>query len=174
MKYGKINHVGIVVKDWNEASDRYGRLLGIKHWYEIVTDEGSFDMRYRGEKKNSQVRIFYGGKGTTKIELIETSGDKNIYDRFYEKHGEAVHHVMYMTKDLDKTIREFSDNGFQVLQDATFTSNGARIRYAYMGKDEDSLIFEFVECSLTKSIKKGDMPFEMQIGALTGSYKKVK
>ena len=30
MKYGKINHVGIVVKDWNEASDRYGRLLGIK------------------------------------------------------------------------------------------------------------------------------------------------
>ena len=44
MKYGKINHVGIVVKDWNEASDRYGRLLGIKHWYEIVTDEGSFDM----------------------------------------------------------------------------------------------------------------------------------
>lgn len=39
MKYGKINHVGIVVKYWNEASDRYGRLLGIKHWYEIVTDE---------------------------------------------------------------------------------------------------------------------------------------
>ena len=78
-------------------------------------------MRYRGEKKNSKVRIFYGGKGTTKIELIETSGDKNIYDRFYEKHGEAVHHVMYMTKDLDKTVREFSDNGFQVLQDATIT-----------------------------------------------------
>lgn len=94
MKYGKINHVGIVVKYWNEASDRYGRLLGIKHWYENVTDEGSFDMRYRGEKKNSKVRIFYGGKGTTKIELIETSGDKNIYERFYEKHGEAVHHVM--------------------------------------------------------------------------------
>ena len=78
-------------------------------------------MRYRGEMKNSKVRIFYGGKGTTKIELIETSGDKNIYERFYEKHGEAVHHVMYMTKDLDKTVREFSDNGFQVLQDATFT-----------------------------------------------------
>ncbi len=39
-------------------------------------------MRYRGEKKNSKVRIFYGGKGTTKIKLIETSGDKTIYDRF--------------------------------------------------------------------------------------------
>ena len=45
MKYGKINHVGIVVKDWNEASDRYGRLLGIQHWYEIVIEEGSSDIR---------------------------------------------------------------------------------------------------------------------------------
>ena len=43
MKYGKINHVGIVVKDWNEATDRYGKLFGIKHWYEIVTDEGTLN-----------------------------------------------------------------------------------------------------------------------------------
>lgn len=174
MKYGKINHVGIVVKDWNEATDRYGKLFGIKHWYEIVTDEGSFDMYYHGEKKNSTVRIFYGGSGTTKLEIIDTKGDKNIYDAFYEKRGEAAHHLMYMTKDLDATVKEFEANGYKVFQNATFNSNGAKIRYAYMGVDEDGLIFEFVECSLTKSMKKGDMPFEMQLGALTGSYKKVK
>ena len=74
MKYGKINHVGIVVKDWNEATDRYGKLFGIKHWYEIVTDEGTFDLKYHGEKKDCKVRIFYGGKGTTKLEIIETQG----------------------------------------------------------------------------------------------------
>lgn len=107
MKYGKINHVGIVVKDWNEATDRYGKLFGIKHWYEIVTDEGTFDLKYHGEKKDCKVRIFYGGKGTTKLEIIETQGEKNIYDYFYEKRGEAAHHLMYMTKDLDRTIKEF-------------------------------------------------------------------
>ena len=154
MKYGKINHVGIVVKDWNEATDRYGKLFGIKHWYEIVTDEGTFDLKYHGEKKDCKVRIFYGGKGTTKLEIIETQGEKNIYDYFYEKRGEAAHHLMYMTKDLDRTIKEFSENGYKVFQNATFSSGGAKIRYAYMGKDEDGLIFEFVECSLTKHIKK--------------------
>lgn len=114
MKYGKINHVGIVVKDWDEATDRYGKLFGIKHWYEIVTDEGTFDLKYHGDKKDCKVRIFYGGKGTTKLEIIETQGEKNIYDYFYEKRGEAAHHLMYMTKDLDKTIREFSENGYKV------------------------------------------------------------
>ena len=90
MKYGKINHVSIVVKDWNEASDRYGRLLGIKHWYEIVTDEGSFDMRYRGEKKNSKVRIFYGEKERPKsnlskpraIRIFTTAFMKNTAKRY--------------------------------------------------------------------------------------------
>ena len=90
MKYGKINHVGIVVKDWNEATDRYGKLFGIKHWYEIVTDEGTFDLKYHGEKKDCKVRIFYGGKGTTKLEIIETQGEKNIYDYFYEKRCRAL------------------------------------------------------------------------------------
>lgn len=61
---------------------------------------------------------------------------------------------MYMTKDLDRTIKEFSENGYKVFQSATFSSGGAKIRYAYMGKDEDGLIFEFVECSITKHIKK--------------------
>lgn len=54
MKYDKINHVGIVVKDWNEATDRYGKLFGIKHWYEIVTDEGTFDLKYHGEKRTAK------------------------------------------------------------------------------------------------------------------------
>jgi len=174
MKYKKINHVGIVVKDWQEATERYSKLLGIKHWYEIVNDPGTFDLYYHGEHKDCTVRLFYGGKGSTKIELIETSGEKNIYDYFYEKRGEASHHIMYMTKDLDKTIKDYSELGYKVFQNATFSSGGAKIRYAYLGLDENGLLFEFVECSITKFLKKGDMPFEMQLGALTGSYKKVK
>lgn len=174
MKNRKINHVGIVVKDYEEAMDRYSKLFGIKHWYESLTDEGSFDMYYHGVKTNSNVRLFWGGKGTTKIELIYTTGEKNIYDRFYEKHGEGIHHIEYMTKDLDKTIKEMEAKGLQVIQNANFTSNGAKLRYAYMGKNEDDIIYEFVECAITKHIKKGDMPAECILGTLTGNYKKIR
>lgn len=174
MSYGKISHVGIVVKDFDEAAARYSREFDIKHWYEIVTDPGTMNLYYHGEKKDCDVHIYYGGNGFTKIELIVTKGEKNIYDYFYEKHGEGLHHIMFNTKDLDRSVKDFENAGYKVFQNANFSSGGAKIRYAYMGRDEDSFIVEFVECALTKNIKKGDMPLEMQIGALTGSYKKVK
>lgn len=174
MKFGKVNHIGIVVRDLKEATERYGKLFGIKNWYEIVCDNDELDLYYHGEPKKCKVTLYYGGKGTTKLELIHTEGQKNIYDYFYEKRGEAVHHLMYTVKDLDAVVERFTQNGYKVLQNASFKSGGAAIRYAYIGKDEDGLIFEFVECALTKKIKKGDIPFEMQIGTLTGSYKKIK
>jgi len=173
MKYGKINHVGIVVKDINEAKERYSKLLGIKTWYESVYDD-KLDLYYHGEKRNCDVKLYFGGKGSTTIELIETSGDPNIYNRFYEKHGESVHHLMYMTKNLDQTIEEMAKEGYKVFQNASFSSGGAKVRYAYIGKTEDEMMFEFIECSLTKNIKKGDIPCELKIGSLTGSYRKVK
>jgi len=174
MGYGRINHVCFIVKDWKEATERYSKLFGIKHWYEIVIDKGTLDVDYRGQKVNSELKLIFGGKGQCKIELVDTKGDKNFYDEWYEKHGEAPHHIMYMTKNFDKTIEEFKGKGFQVFQNASYLSGGVKVRYAYMGPNEDGPIFEFVECSITKHIKKGDMPFEVQLGQLSGSYKKIK
>lgn len=174
MKLGKINHVGIVVKDLEEATERYGKLYGIKHWYEMVCDDNKLDLQYLGEKKDCNVTLYFGGRGMTKIELIKTSGEKNIYDKFYDAHGEAVHHIMYMVKNLDKAVADFASNGYKVFQSASFKSNGAKVRYAYVGKDENQLITELVECNLVGKIYKGDIPFETQIGTIQGSYKKVK
>lgn len=174
MRYGRINHVCILVEDFDEASERYGKLFGIRHWYMSVTDPGSLKVRYKGEEKHCDIRIYYGGKGFTKLELIESKGDRNIYDVFREKHGEAFHHIMYNTRNLDKTLADFDKRGFKVLQTAEFTSGGAKIRYAYVGPSEDGPVIEFVECRLIKNMKKGDMFFEIPVGRITGSYKKVK
>lgn len=173
MKNGKINHVCFVVNDWQEATKRYSDLFGIKHWYEIVIDPGTLKLYYKGQQVNSQIKLLFGGKGTTKIELVDTKGDKNFYSEWFEKHGEAPHHMMYMTKNFEKTVEEFKAKGFQVFQNAEYYSGGVLVKFAYMGPNEDGPIFEFVECSITKKIKKGDMPFECQLGQLSGSYKKI-
>jgi Glyoxalase/Bleomycin resistance protein/Dioxygenase superfamily. len=173
MKLKKINHIGIVVKDIAEAKERYGKLFGIKNWYEIVCD-GALDLEYLGEKKNCRVTLYYGGKGTAKLELIETHGDYNIYDKFYEKNGERMHHIMYNVKDLDAAVAECEKSGMKVWQRANFTSGGQRIRYAYVGAAEDALIMELVETTMLFGIKKGDLPLEIKLGTLTGSFKKIK
>lgn len=173
MKFKKCNHYGIVVEDIEKAKEEYSRALGIKKWYTLVNDT-PLDMTYKGEKRNCEVTLYFGGKGTTKLELIQTRGDSNYYTDFYAKNGEAIHHVMFNTKDLDKAIEEMKLEGYEPIQTANFVSGGAKVRYAYMTKKDTQMTIELIETTIMGFIKKGDMPFEMQLGCLTGSYKRVK
>ncbi len=173
MKLGKINHIGIVVSYINEAKDRYSRIFGIKKWYYLVND--NLELYYLNEKRNSEVTLYFGGKGTTKIELIETKGDNNIYTEFLRRNGEGIHHYMYNVKNLDKAIDECKKEGMKVFQNASFDSAGAKIKYAYVGFEEKGIIIELIETTIMGRIKKGDMPFEIGFtGRLTGNYKRVK
>ena len=172
MKLGKIGHIGIVVRDLEKAKEEYSRVFGIDKWYELTYDS-PLDMTYRGEKRDCNVTLYFGGKGHTAIELIYTEGDDNIYTAFLARRGEGIHHIQYNVKDLDAAIAHFAESGWNVLQSATFGSAGARIRYAYVGKSEDDTVVELIETTLKGGIKKGDMPFETQLAALTGNYRKL-
>ena len=171
MRLKKPNHIGVVVNDLEEAKARYTKLLGIKKWYRIVCTE--LDLYYLKEKRNCDVTLYVGGRGATKIELIQTRGDSNIYTTKLEQSGEGLHHVMYNVKNLDVAVADFEKNGYKVFQTASFKSAGSKIRYAYVGKNETDTVFELVETTIMLGMKKGDMPCEIQLGMLTGSYKRV-
>lgn len=173
MKLKKINHIGIVVKDIKEAKERYSKVFGINKWYYLVSE--NLNLYYHNIKRNCDVILYFGGKGKTKIELIETKGDDNIYTEFYKRNGEGIHHYMYNVKDLDKAVKECRKAGMEVFQYANFNSSKAKVRYAYMGWNENGIIIEFIETTIIGKIKKGDLPFEIGfIGQLTGNYKRVK
>lgn len=173
MKIGKIGHACIVVNDIEKASEHYSKLFGIKHWYELVTTS-ELEMYYHGEKKNCEVKIWYGGKGHTSLELVQTSGDDNIYTEFLRNHGESIHHLQYYVKNLKEAVEAVEKEGLKVIQSATFYSKSMRVDYAYVGKSESDAVFELIEATLPLGIKKGDMPFELMLGRLTGNFKKVK
>ncbi len=173
MKAKKIGHVGIVVKDINAAKEHYSKLFGFDKWYEIVYD-GDIEMYYHDKKVNCTVPLYFGGKGHTMVELIQSSGDENTYSTFLKNHGEGIHHIEYNVPDLEKAIEDVKKQGLQVIQHAEFMSGGAKVKYAYVGKSENDAIFELIETTVLGGIKKGDLPFEAQIAAMTGSYKRIK
>ncbi len=173
MKLGKIAHSCIVVEDIDKAADHYSKLLGIKHWYELVRTS-DLDLNYQGQKRNCDVKIWLGGKGHTAIELIESRGDENLYTNYLKNFGEGIHHLQYYVKNLQIAIKEFEKEGLKVLQSACFFSKGMKVDYVYMGKDEHSAAFELIEATLPGGIKKGDLPFEIFLGRLTGNMKRVK
>ena len=173
MRFGKIGHIGIVVGDIEAARERYSALTGIDKWYELVYDAPP-EIYYRGKRVNSAVTLYFGGKGHTALELIHTEGDDNIYTEFLKRHGEMIHHAEYNVKNLSLAVEQAEKCGLKVLQHAEFKSAGMTVKYAYVGQSEDSAVFELIETTLPIGIKKGDVPFETRLAALTGNYRRVK
>lgn len=173
MKLGKIGHAGIIVHDVEQASEHYSKLFGIKHWYELISTS-DLDLTYNGEKRKCDVTIWYGGKGHTAVELIQTRGDKNAYDTFLEKHGEGIHHLQYYVKNLDEAIKDSEKEGLKIIQRASFMSKSMKVEYAYVAKSESDAAFELIEATLPGGIKKGDLPCEIMLGMLTGNFRRVK
>ncbi len=99
-----LDHIGMAVKDLDEATVRYQRLGP-------VTILGS-------EKVPSQkVDVRFIKIGETKIELLQAIDPESPVSRFIDKRGEGIHHIAFGVKDIFLQIERLRNEGFQILQD---------------------------------------------------------
>lgn len=98
----KLEHIGIAVKNLEEANALFARLLGRKHYkIEEVESEG--------------VRTSFFEIGGVKIELLEATRPDSPIAKFIEKKGEGIHHLAFEVQDIDKTLPQYRDNGFELI-----------------------------------------------------------
>lgn len=93
MKIKKIEHIGIAVKNLNEAVEFYESVLGLQ-CYKIE------------EVKDQKVRTAFLKVGETKIEILETTDKDGPIGKFIEKRGEGLHHIAYSVEDLNSSLKE--------------------------------------------------------------------
>ena len=102
--FRKIEHIGIAVKNLNEANDLYAKLLGKKHYkIEEVASEG--------------VNTSFFKTGFNKIELLEATNPNSPIAKFIEKRGEVIHHVAFEVKDIVKEMKRLEKEGFRLLNE---------------------------------------------------------
>lgn len=120
-----INRIGIVVKDLNEVTESYENILGIGPWdlMEISYPE-LHDVIYRGRKVNPLWKIGYAQAGPLKLELIQPLNGENIYSDFLKTHGEGVHHIQFLSDDLNETNNVMEEEGFPVLTEGSIGNGG--------------------------------------------------
>lgn len=100
----KIEHIGIAVKNLEEANDLYAKLLGKKHYkIEEVASEG--------------VNTSFFKTGFNKIELLEATNPNSPIAKFIEKRGEGIHHVAFEVKDIVKEMKRLEKEGFRLLNE---------------------------------------------------------
>ena len=100
----KIEHIGIAVKNLDEANKTYASLLGSKH--------------YKTEEvKSEHVKTSFFKIGESKIELLEASNPESPIAKFIEKRGEGIHHIAFYVNDIKKEIKRLKEEGFEVINE---------------------------------------------------------
>ncbi|PIV18804.1 MAG: methylmalonyl-CoA epimerase [Flavobacteriales bacterium CG03_land_8_20_14_0_80_35_15] len=98
----KIEHIGIAVKNLNEANALYQKLLGIAPYKtELVKQEG--------------VKTSFFKLGDSKIELLEATDDQSAIAKFILKKGEGMHHIAFEVENLDSEIKRLEKEGFTII-----------------------------------------------------------
>ena len=126
----KIDHIGMVVRDLDEAIKVYSEGFGLKAEKVEVVEE-------------FQVKIAFIPVGEVLVELVEPIGPGFVED-FLKVHGEGLHHICYRVTDIDRTLKEIGAK--LVLRDKKPRPGGAGSRVAFL--DPQSIFnveTEFVE-----------------------------
>lgn len=99
----RIDHVGVVVKNLDEALHLYVNTLGFKG-SEIAVAE-------KGEKCRSMMLSL----GLVTIELIEPMDPEGGLQRFLETRGEGIHHLSLEVDDIREELSTLGTKGIKFL-----------------------------------------------------------
>jgi methylmalonyl-CoA/ethylmalonyl-CoA epimerase len=120
MKPSHIEHIGIAVKNLNEAIPLYEKLLGTK-CYAIE------------EVKDQQVKTAFFKIGETKIELLQATDFTSPITKFISKRGEGIHHIAFAVDDLssDNLAKLRDETGVELI-DKSPRDGAEKMRIAFL------------------------------------------
>jgi len=99
-----IEHIGIAVRDLEQASSLYERLLG--------------SPCYKTEEVRSEgVNAAFFQVGENKIELLAATHHWSPIARFLEKRGEGIHHIAFKVADILSEMERLKSEGFVLLNE---------------------------------------------------------
>ncbi|MFZ5647183.1 MAG: methylmalonyl-CoA epimerase [Bacillota bacterium] len=100
----KIDHIGIAVKDINEAVKLYEGLLGLR-----VTEIE--------EVAEQKVRVAFLPTGDSEVELLESTSPDGPIARFIEKNGEGIQHIAFRVENLEEKLAELKEKGVRLIDE---------------------------------------------------------
>lgn len=98
----KIHHLGIAVRNLEEAASRFGGLLGLER-----------GKRY--DLPEWKVSVLFLPVGDSNLELLEPQAEDSNVGKFIARQGEGLHHICFEVEDLEASLREFEKQGAKLI-----------------------------------------------------------
>ena len=118
MKIKRLAHIGVAVKDVDEAAKVYTDLLPLQ-----MTSK---------EKVGDDLITGFVPVGQTNLELVmSTTGDGNMA-KFISKRGEGVHHLAFEVDDVEAACEELKAKGVPLTTDKPWSgAHGAQVIFIH-------------------------------------------
>ena len=99
----RIDHVAIAVRDCDQATEQYTKLLNAKHVRTEVLRE-----------KAGMVKVAYMQIGENILSLVQSLEPDGFINQHIDRHGEGLHHLGLEVDDLDGFIAQVEGNGYRI------------------------------------------------------------
>jgi methylmalonyl-CoA epimerase len=131
--FAGLDHVGVAVKNLDEAISVYRDVLGFQlEGVHVLTER--------------KVRVaFLSTGGETNFELLEPIGSDSPVAKFLESRGEGIQHIAVRVKNIEAALAEFKRRGVTLVDDKPRVgAEGAKIAFIHP-KSTKGVLLELVE-----------------------------
>jgi len=98
----KIEHIGVAVKDLQQAMHLFGDVLGLP-----------LSKSYEAETTQAKMAFFTVGDST--IELLQPTDPTSVMGKFLERKGEGIHHICLGVENVGKALDYFASQGVELI-----------------------------------------------------------
>ncbi len=130
--FEKIDHIGIAVKDLNQAIRLYRDQLGLK-------------IKGIEEVDQQKVKVAFIPVKETNLELLEPTDPCGPVGKFIAKKGEGIHHISFNVSDLEGKLKQLKEEGIELIdQEPRKGAGGAKVAFLHP-KSTGGVLIELCE-----------------------------
>ncbi len=128
----KISHIGIAVKDMEDALSVFRDGIGL----EVTSTD---------EVKTQKVRVAFLPVGETRFELLEPTEDDSPIAKYLEKRGEGIHHIALKVTNIEEALAAMKEKGVKLINEEPVPgAHGTRVAFLHP-KGTRGVMLELVE-----------------------------
>ena len=115
----KVDHIGIAVKDLDQAKKFYTEVLGLQAMGEEVVEE-------------QKVRVCFIPCGDSEVELLESTSPDGPIAKFIEKKGEGIQHLAFRVDNLEAALASLKEQGVRMIDEKPrYGAGGSSIAFVH-------------------------------------------
>jgi methylmalonyl-CoA/ethylmalonyl-CoA epimerase len=131
-RLGAVNHIGIAVRNIQEAKKVFAESLGLP-----CVDEKTLPER--------GVKIAFLSSGNTTIELLEGIGPESAVAKFVEQRGPGIHHLCFEVDGIERVMKELAAEGVRLIDEKPRAGAEGRLVAFVHPKSTLGVLVELIE-----------------------------